>query len=194
MFTRSRFQKKCLAVALVLTVVLLGAVSWAGAEQPEKRPNVLFIAIDDMNDWGRLHGRASGRQDAEYRLARRARRIIHQRPLSGADLWADAGVPLHRALSGDDRDLSANRRPRYSRFLLRHQSRHVPARLLREPRVQDDGSRKTVSPRRQGRRVSGVRGTVRGVGAEAEEAVPLRSEVVRQAGRNADRLGNLSGA
>jgi arylsulfatase A-like enzyme len=67
-----RRTRRCLAGLLVLTWVLLVAAATARAQVPPARPNVLFIAVDDLNDWiGCLGGNPQCRTPNIDRLAAR---------------------------------------------------------------------------------------------------------------------------
>ena len=67
-----------LVQALAAWALFLCVASPAFAADTPK-PNVLFIAIDDLNDWvGYLGGHAG--QDAEHRPPRQARRHLHPTP------------------------------------------------------------------------------------------------------------------
>ncbi|MCC6417188.1 MAG: sulfatase [Gemmataceae bacterium] len=60
------------AVVLLLAAPAARAQEKKGAGQPAKRPNVLFIAIDDLNDWvGVLGGHPQARTPNLDRLAKR---------------------------------------------------------------------------------------------------------------------------
>ena len=67
---QSRFLTVVAAVCGVAVVFSAGAV--CGAAEAPRRPNVLFIAVDDMNDWvGCLNGHPDVRTPNIDRLANR---------------------------------------------------------------------------------------------------------------------------
>ena len=70
-----------------------------------ERPNELFIAIDDLNDWVGVLGRASAGTHAEYGSVGTARHAVHQRPLSGAVVQSLTNECAHRAASIVNRGL-----------------------------------------------------------------------------------------
>jgi arylsulfatase A-like enzyme len=71
----SRLLPACLLAALVLTVVLPAS---AAAPAAPRRPNVLFIAIDDQNDWlGHLGGHPLAKTPHLDRLAARGTSMLN---------------------------------------------------------------------------------------------------------------------
>ena len=62
----------------ILSLVASVAPAWAA-----EKPNVLFIAIDDLNDWVGCLGGHPQVEDAAHRPARGPRDALHQRPLPG---------------------------------------------------------------------------------------------------------------
>ena len=91
-------------IVVILTVVLLGFA------QAQAKPNVLFIAIDDLNDWiGALGGHPQARTPNLDRLTKRATlftRAYCQAPAcnpSRASLMFVVPSGLAKALPGDTR-------------------------------------------------------------------------------------------
>ncbi len=87
-----------LVCATLATVVGMGAA--AGADTPQ-RPNVLFIAVDDLNHWvGYLHRNPQTITPNIDRLAE-ARRAVHAELLRRAELQSFAGRADVRAAPVD---------------------------------------------------------------------------------------------
>ncbi len=65
-------------ITLVLWVVISAASAAAPPESPAQRPNILFIAIDDLNDWvGPLQGHPQVKTPNMDRLARRGMTFLN---------------------------------------------------------------------------------------------------------------------
>ena len=59
-------------ILLIIAVLAIGASYPVSAEERNRRPNILFIAIDDLNDWvGFLGGHPQVRTPNMDRLAAR---------------------------------------------------------------------------------------------------------------------------
>ena len=87
-----------LVCATLATVVGMGAA--AGADTPQ-RPNVLFIAVDDLNHWvGYLHRNPQTITPNIDRLAKRGVRFTREL-LRGAELQSFAGSAHVRAAPVD---------------------------------------------------------------------------------------------
>ena len=75
------------------------------SEGADRHPNVLFIAVDDLNDWvGCLRGHPPG-ADPQYRPPRTAGNALHQCPLPGAAMQSVAFESSHRSAAVVDRHL-----------------------------------------------------------------------------------------
>lgn len=91
-------------IALALSAVVLLSLS-ASPAQADEKPNVLFVAIDDLSDWvGCLGGHPQAHTPHIDRLAMRGM-FFYERSLPGADLRTLAGVAFIGALSAHDRRL-----------------------------------------------------------------------------------------
>ena len=74
----------------VLSVLLFCLASHA-AEQTQQKPNVLFIAIDDLNDWtDMLKGNPQAKTPHMDQLASKGM-VFANGPLRGACLWSFTG-------------------------------------------------------------------------------------------------------
>ena len=91
--------------ALFLAALL--AAARPATAGPDDRPDVLFIAIDDLNDWVGCLGGHPQVEDAEHRPAGAARDPLHQRPLPGAALQPVADERPDRPPAVDDRRSTA---------------------------------------------------------------------------------------
>ena len=54
------------------------------------KPNVLLIAVDDLNDWGRLSWWSLANTDPKHRSTRGAGRAFYECPLPGDDVQSFA--------------------------------------------------------------------------------------------------------
>ena len=78
-----RFSKPVSILAAAASFVFMVAAQPAaqGQQRQARKPNVLFIAIDDLNDWtGTLKGNPSG-EDTSHGPAGLQRDRLHQCPL-----------------------------------------------------------------------------------------------------------------
>ncbi len=96
-----RAQRLVRGVLAAGVVLGLAASNVIGAAPAAQKPNVLFIAIDDLNDWvGCLGGHPQAQTPNMDRLAA-ARHAFPERPLPGAALqslareFADGAAAFH---------------------------------------------------------------------------------------------------
>ena len=82
-----------LLVTLLSSLPLLASLPLAAADSP---PNILFIAVDDLNDWVGHLGRAPADQDTQYRSTGAAGRFLHQSLQRGTSVQSLASQPAHR--------------------------------------------------------------------------------------------------
>ena len=92
-------MKPTLTLIVALFLLQSPAALQAADATTAKQPNVLFIAIDDLNDWVGSPGRASAGEDAEHGPARETRRAVHARALRGAAVQSLARGGLQRKAS-----------------------------------------------------------------------------------------------
>src|SRR5262249_33661318 len=100
-----------------LTAVVLGVVTGpsSGADESRQRPNVLFIAIDDLNDWvGFLGGHPQIQTPNMDRLAKRG--VVFATARCGAPLCSPSRaavfggkLPSHTGVYGNDDSILALR-------------------------------------------------------------------------------------
>lgn len=57
---------------IIITLFLFLSVSLAKGQQAEKQPNVIFIALDDLNDWVHAFGYEQAKTPNFDRLAKAA--------------------------------------------------------------------------------------------------------------------------
>ena len=73
-----RRQRTLLGALVLTTVLLMTAAAGARGAEPTRAPNVVFIVIDDLNDWvGHLGGNPASLTPNLDRLARRGVRFTH---------------------------------------------------------------------------------------------------------------------
>ena len=124
--------RSMVAVVFVpLLMMLLGVAAAAGAED---RPNVLFIAVDDMNNDLGCYGHSAG-PVAEHRPARGAGGSLRPRLLPVPALQPQPGLAADGAAPGHDPDLRAqDRLPQVDAARCRHVAANVhEERLLSSP-------------------------------------------------------------
>ena len=99
-------MKRDFSISVVFVIAALFSRATARPSRAESRPNILFIAIDDLNDWVGCLGaiRKSARRTS---IPCVARNVFFQRPLPGPALQCVAIQPHDRIAAGHDRHLRA---------------------------------------------------------------------------------------
>lgn len=82
---------------ILLAAVAVLAITFAAATQAAPKTNVLFIAVDDLNDWVGLFEGAPAGPDPEHGSFGGSRGVVHKCPLCCAGLQSVAGRSLQRA-------------------------------------------------------------------------------------------------